>query len=677
MKRNKIAHSQNREHPYDRALNREIIDNSYDWHTLLTVFERRGNHFDAVNWSTFMNRLGKNKKKDIMVLKNDQRYKDAIICLTDYFARSSMNGMSVQAVANITHALAKLEEHVRIILDALEEESEWFISVGKPQEISNVAWAYASLGNPAPKFFNLIDKNAPKIMANGNPQVFSNISWACATLNIPAPNFFNLIERNATKIVSDARVQEISNIAWAFATLTFQAPNFFCVIEKNAQYFISKAKPQEISNTAWAFAKFSIKAPKFFTLINIYAEQIINDAIIQNISNIAWAFATLNDVPGPNLFNYIERHPTIIINDTRPQHIANIAYSYATLNIRAPRLFRMVDETASQNIQKWSVQDISNTAWACGTLDFPAPLFFSAIEDHCPRLLQSETHQTIANTIWAYAELGYDGIRLPKLIDDKSPQLIQNMSPEKVSTISVALAKLGFKCNYFFDVLEGEKDLVQMFEESQVLSNMLWSLSIMDLMTKNRVLLNMLWQKVMLSDYSGYTREQYSQLAQVLLHATACEIELELPEIMQNHIKSAVWCQKGRTSRSENEYSEILEEIGFHHEREVSPFEDERNGNMLRIDYACKKKMIAIEFDGRNHFLTGLKYDELPTDNKENGTTKAKRRFLQRLGWKVINLTYMKDIEMNKRGQNARKVKKEYLREKLRKVGINLSDNRL
>ena len=81
---------------------------------------------------------------------------------------------------------------------------------------------------------------------------------------------------------------------------------------------------------------------------------------------------------------------------------------------------------------------------------------------------------------------------------------------------------------------------------------MIWSSSVIDLMTMNRVLLNVLWQKVMLSDYSGYAGEQYCQLAQALLNATAFKIELELPEIMQNHVKNAVWCQKGRMSWSEH-----------------------------------------------------------------------------------------------------------------------------
>jgi hypothetical protein len=48
--------------------------------------------------------------------------------------------------------------------------------------------------------------------------------------------------------------------------------------------------------------------------------------------------------------------------------------------------------------------------------------------------------------------------------------------------------------------------------------------------------------------------------------------------------------------------------------------------------------MVAIEFDGPSHFLREVgsgKVLEL-----ENGATKAKRRFLERLGWKVINVPY-------------------------------------
>jgi hypothetical protein len=60
---------------------------------------------------------------------------------------------------------------------------------------------------------------------------------------------------------------------------------------------------------------------------------------------------------------------------------------------------------------------------------------------------------------------------------------------------------------------------------------------------------------------------------------------------------------------------------------------------MLAIDMACRKQMIGIEFDVPSHFLREVGAGEVL--RIENGATKAKRRFLERLGWKVVNIQYI------------------------------------
>jgi len=81
---------------------------------------------------------------------------------------------------------------------------------------------------------------------------------------------------------------------------------------------------------------------------------------------------------------------------------------------------------------------------------------------------------------------------------------------------------------------------------------------------------------------------------------------------------------------------------------------------------ACTKRMIAIEFDGPSHFLKALGSGKLTST--ENGATKAKRRFLEQLGWTVINLDY-RDYDEAKSRSN----KKEWLRKKLQASGVELS----
>ena len=79
---------------------------------------------------------------------------------------------------------------------------------------------------------------------------------------------------------------------------------------------------------------------------------------------------------------------------------------------------------------------------------------------------------------------------------------------------------------------------------------------------------------------------------------------------------------------------------GFSHERNVSPFESVPG--LLTIDLACVDRKIAVECNVPKHFLHVLGNS---TMRVENGPTKAKRRLLQCLGWKVINLDWNDAIE--------------------------------
>ena len=135
-------------------------------------------------------------------LKNDPRYENVTSSIAEIFLSSSIREISsLREVANIVHALAKLNEPITFILDRVEEESGWIISNGEPQSISNIAWAFAELNIRAPKFFDYIEKFAPQIINNAKPQEISNTAWAFTKFSIAAPNFFKLTNENASKII--------------------------------------------------------------------------------------------------------------------------------------------------------------------------------------------------------------------------------------------------------------------------------------------------------------------------------------------------------------------------------------------------------------------------------------------------------------------------------------------
>ena len=122
-------------------------------------------------------------------------------------------------------------------------------------------------------------------------------------------------------------------------------------------------------------------------------------------------------------------------------------------------------------------------------------------------------------------------------------------------------------------------------------------------------------------------------------------------------------------SHSSREVSQLLHEIGFHHECEVSP-----NGllssGMFAIDFACLEQKVAIEFDGPSHYLKSVESGKLTST--ENGATKAKRRYLEQLGWKVINIDY-RDYNQ---AQHA-STEKQWLRELLNASGVPLSNEQI
>ena len=99
---------------------------------------------------------------------------------------------------------------------------------------------------------------------------------------------------------------------------------------------------------------------------------------------------------------------------------------------------------------------------------------------------------------------------------------------------------------------------------------------------------------------------------------------------------------------------------------------------------ACRKRKIAVECDGKSHFLTELTPGAKKNFGKENGRTVAKRRLLKQLGWTVVNVPFhdnrllesKEHMEKNKerieKGGGKRELKKMYLREKLEKAGVVL-----
>jgi len=158
-----------------------------------------------------------------------------------------------------------------------------------------------------------------------------------------------------------------------------------------------------------------------------------------------------------------------------------------------------------------------------------------------------------------------------------------------------------------------------------------------------------------------------TQLAQTQIFAGRDGVVLkETPATMAKRMEVAQNRMDNDVSRSSKQVSQLLHEIGFHHKCEVSP-NGSISGGMLAIDFACLEQKVAIEFDGPSHYLKAVGSGKLSAT--KDGATKAKHRYLEQLGWKVISIDYRDYIQ----AQHA-SIEKQWLWELLNALGVSLSD---
>ena len=316
--------------------------------------------------------------------------------------------------------------------------------------------------------------------------------------------------------------------------------------------------------------------------------------------------------------------------------MANTAWACATLGVEAPKLFAEIERRSKWLVKEGNPQDVANTAWACATLGVDAPKLFAEIERQSKWLVKEGNPQDVANTAWACARLGYEASEFFFELGQHADRLLEHANPQDISNICYAIAVSGKSKN--FDSLLGK----------------LWGRAI----------------ELFASDVD-FIDEDLRQLAQTLIFAEADGVKLpQIPERMAERMKSALNSKEdNEVSRSSKQVSQLLNEIGFHHECEVSP-DSSISGGMLAIDFACPERKIAIEYDGPSHFLKAVGSGKLTAT--KNGATKAKRRYLEQLGWTVINIDY-RDSDQAQRAS----IGKQWLWELLNASGVSISNDHI
>jgi hypothetical protein len=508
----------------------------------------------------------------------------------------------------------------------------------------------------------------------GNTQNIANTAWAFATLKYRGEEFFDSVETHASKLVTTGKPQEVSNTLWACAVLQHSSPNLFSTFASHTvenPSFLTSSKPQELGITAWSYATLGHRNVALFTALDSLAgTRIVTDGSPQSISNVAWSYATLG-IAGENIFLRIEINSDAIFSIGCSQDIANTAWSFATLGVqRCGAFFKNVEKHAQKLVEHGNSQQIANTVWSAATLDQPCPVLCSHLESRADEIVSGSTTQGLGNLCWGLGTLRYDAPELFAAVDERSEFLVQEGQSQEIANTAAAFAELGLAPVHLFGCLDKSLERFLNMATTQHLCNVCWSLAILDLGVRHNRILQKLWRHTVGRDVEEFSVAGLNQLVQVELYVfwSGVSLDANVNEELRLRMCDAARVDNGESEREDvmnREYSELLSGIGFNHEREVCPWVsvgEIDSVNLFSIDMACRVRKIAIEYDGRTHYLSS---------GRQNGKTVAKRNMLLRCGWKVINVSHLENKELELIDSNEmREEKKTFLREKLGEVGV-------
>jgi hypothetical protein len=280
-------------------------------------------------------------------------------------------------------------------------------------------------------------------------------------------------------------------------------------------------------------------------------------------------------------------------------------------------------------------------------LGVQSPKLFSEIDRQASWLVEERTPQAVANTAWSCATLGFQSPKLFSEIDRRASWLVEEGKPQEVASTALAFATLGMQPPHFFEWVSLHFERILESSNKQCISNLCYAITVLDLAPTYEREFSQLWSKTLIWDPRALPVHHSTQLVHVYAFVKASGMDLQAPAIV--NIKDSY----PEPSRSQREVSLLLNELGFDHEEEVHPLHEEGEPSlplvMLSIDMASRDRMIAIELDGPSHFLVEAESGKV--SKVENGATKAKRLFLERLGWKVFNVHYLDWIEAKRTGE--------------------------
>ena len=434
--------------------------------------------------------------------------------------------------------------------------------------------------------------------------------------------FETLLESTFEKLQSTPEwfeVRQIATITHSLGKLNIFDEWFFNEIVKLRKRIAKEGDPQHLSNIVWACATIGWKSVELLEAVAGQHGRIVRDGNVQAMSNITWAFAKL-ECNAETLFGAVAAQHKRIAESSDVQGMSNICWSFAKLDYKAAELFEAVAGQHKLIAGRGDVQHMSNICSAFAKAGHKAEALFEAVARQHGRITGSGNVQDMSNICWAFATIGHEAKDLFKAVAAQHGRFVRDGNEQDVATT-------------------------------------LWSFAIAGCLDEGRDLVEKLWNRacdgrLQFNDEGG--------LKQLALFYASAQIEvpnLNLeppPESLLGQIEAAAAQSNVTVSQEHQEVSDTLTELNIDHKMEVSPFEGSNvtfnTSAMLNIDIVISKnenKNIAIEFNGPFHYI------QFDGQDFESGTTKFKRRLLEKLNFTVVSIHW--DEWRRAREANTRK----------------------
>jgi len=569
--------------------------------------------FNDVNYATFLSSLG--RIRDPAALKALKTSPLFYSLLSDLTAATSTLTFKPREISTILHSLAKLKSPAFPLVDKLLRTPN-YAKVASPQSLANTAWSLAVLNYPdSLPFFKALNDLPPSRFAEAaKPQELSSAVWSAAKLDIPIPDLLAAIEGFGQPNAPSAALtdplsshpQAAANTAWAFATLGTPCPHLFAAIDKNAAWMFENGTTQTIANTAWAAGRLESPLPELFKKADEKSTWFVEEGKVSEIAGLAGAAAALK-APIPNIVADIDDCSDWFVANASAVEIANVAWALShPQNQSKPRKTRLF-----HSILKASYKVVNDERAAPGT---------------------------VARTVKAFTRMGIDAPQLVAAIEGRAEWCATDLFT--AMNFLVACAELGRVPVKLLEVLEADWDRYTDEAEWRDLVMAAWALSILGA-KENDAMLMSIWSKLLDGVGEGKWGKDPMHLkrlhqSELIARAEGVELE-EMGESRRAIVLGAMDTGNNDASERGKEYIKVLRGMGYEGEEEF----DALGGGerFMAVDYACVERKIAIEFDGRHHFLSDVEGDSVGERlGGENGKTKAKRRALEGLGWRVVNV---------------------------------------